>query len=100
MRRHLMGTNFFNRDDRDLRFVLFEHLKMADLLKYEAFKDFSLDDFEMIIQEAMKVCKEVIGPTNQDGDQEGCTYDKGEVKVPKSFHQSLEGNGGKQLDFP
>ncbi|MGA3085259.1 MAG: acyl-CoA dehydrogenase [Thermodesulfobacteriota bacterium] len=82
-----MGTNFFNRDDRDLRFVLFEYLKIADLLKYEAFKDFSLDDFEMIIQEAMKVSKEVIGPTNQDGDKEGCTYDNGEVKVPKSFHQ-------------
>ena len=82
-----MGTNFFNRDDRDLRFVLFEYLKVADLLKYEAFKDFSLDDFEMIIQEAMKVSKEVIGPTNQDGDKEGCTYDNGEVKVPESFHQ-------------
>ncbi len=95
-----MGTNFFNRDDRDLRFVLFEYLKIADLLKYEAFKDFSLDDFEMIIQEAMKVCKEVIGPTNQDGDKEGCIYDNGEVKVPKSFRQALEGNGGKQLDFP
>ncbi len=41
-----MGKNFFNRDDRDLRFVLFEYLKM---LKYEAFKEFSLDDFEMIL---------------------------------------------------
>ena len=28
-----MGKNFFNRDDRDLKFVLFEYLKVADLLK-------------------------------------------------------------------
>jgi 3-(methylthio)propanoyl-CoA dehydrogenase len=82
-----MGKNFFNRDDRDLKFVLFEHLKVADLLKYDAFKDFSLDDFDMIIQEAQKVCREVMGPANQDGDKEGCTYDNGVVKVPKSFHQ-------------
>ena len=56
-----MGKNYFNRDVRDLKFVLFEYLKIADLLKYEAFKDFSVDDFEMIIQEALKVGKEVIG---------------------------------------
>lgn len=82
-----MGKNYFNRDVRDLKFVLFEYLKVADLLKYEAFKDFSEDDFEMIIQEAMKVGKEVLGPANQDGDREGCTYENGVVKVPASFHQ-------------
>ena len=58
---------------------------MADLLNYEAFKDFSLDDFEMILQEAHKVCKEVLGPANQDGDREGCTYDNGEVRYRNPF---------------
>ena len=82
-----MGKNYFNPDVRDLKFVLFEYLKVGDLLKYEAFRDFSEDDFQMIIQEAMKVGKEVLGPANQDGDREGCTYENGVVKVPKSFHQ-------------
>ena len=82
-----MGKNYFNPDVRDLKFVLFEYLKVADLLKYEAFRDFSEDDFQMIIQEAMKVGKEVLGPANQDGDREGCTYENGVVKVPGSFHQ-------------
>jgi alkylation response protein AidB-like acyl-CoA dehydrogenase len=81
-----MGKNFFNRDDRDSKFVLFEWLKVADLLNYEAYKDFSLEDFEMILQESQKICKEVLGPANQDGDREGCTYTDGEVKVPQSFH--------------
>ncbi|MGC1403863.1 MAG: acyl-CoA dehydrogenase N-terminal domain-containing protein, partial [Thermodesulfobacteriota bacterium] len=77
-----MGKNYFNPDVRDFKFVLFEYLKVADLLKYEAFRDFSEDDFQMIIQEAMKVGKEVLGPANQDGDREGCTYENGVVKVP------------------
>lgn len=81
-----MGINFFKRDDRDARFVLFEHLGIEKLLEYEAFKDFELDDFHMIIDEALKVCREIIGPTMQDGDVQGCLYDKGRVRVPASFH--------------
>jgi alkylation response protein AidB-like acyl-CoA dehydrogenase len=82
-----MGINYFRRDDRDLKFVLFEYLDVDRLLKFEAYQDFSPDDFTMIIDEALKVCREVIGPTMQDGDQEGCVYQDGKVKVPASFHE-------------
>ena len=81
-----MGVNYFNRNERDTKFVLFEHLNVAELLKYDRYKDFSQDDFEMILQEALKVAKEVLGPTMQDGDREGCQYDEGKVTVPESFH--------------
>ena len=81
-----MGINYFNRDDRDLKFVLFEHLDIKRLLTYEPYKDFSLEDFSMIIDEALKVCRDVLGPAMQDGDQEGCTYEEGKVNVPASFH--------------
>ena len=70
-----MGINYFRRDDRDLRFVLFEHLDMEKLLAYEAYQDFTVEDFGMMIDEALKVCREVLGPTLQDGDREGCTFD-------------------------
>jgi len=40
----------------------------------------------MIIDEALKVCRDVLGPANQDGDREGCLYQDGDVKVPASFH--------------
>lgn len=82
-----MGINYFNRDDRDLKFVLFEYLEIDKLLTYEAYKDFSREDFSMIIDEALKVCRDVLGPCMQDGDREGCTYKEGEVKVPESFHE-------------
>ncbi len=81
-----MGINYFNRDDRDLKFVLFEYLEIDKILTYEAYRDFSREDFSMIIDEALKVCREVLGPTMQDGDQEGCTYKDGVVNVPTSFH--------------
>ena len=55
-----MGKNYFCRDDRDLKFVLLEYLDVDKLLTYEAYKDFSADDFSMIIDEALKVCRGVI----------------------------------------
>ena len=82
-----MGINYFNRDDRDLKFVLFEYLEIDKILTYEAYKDFSTEDFSMIIDEALKVCRDVLGPCMQDGDREGCTYKEGEVKVPEAFHE-------------
>ncbi|MCJ7809973.1 MAG: acyl-CoA dehydrogenase family protein, partial [Desulfobulbaceae bacterium] len=81
-----MGINYFNRDVRDLKFVLFEYLNMDKLLTYEAYQDFSTEDFSMIIDEALKVCREVLGPAMQDGDREGCSYDEGRVTPPASFH--------------
>jgi hypothetical protein len=78
-----MGINYFDRDDRDLKFVLFEHLSIDRLLTYEPYKDFSPDDFSMIIDVALKVCRDVLGPAMQDGDQEACTY---KVNVPAAFH--------------
>lgn len=82
-----MGINYFNRDLRDLKFVLFEYLNMDKLLTYEAFHDFDREDFSMIIDEGLKVCREVLGPAMQDGDREGCSYEDGRVKPPASFHE-------------
>ncbi|MBW2060124.1 MAG: acyl-CoA dehydrogenase [Deltaproteobacteria bacterium] len=82
-----MGINYFDRDDRDAKFLLFEHLEVDKLLKYDAYKDFTTDDFSMIVDEAIKVCKEVLGPTLQDGDQMDVELKDGEVTLPESFHE-------------
>lgn len=81
-----MGSNYFRRDDRDLRFLLFEYINLDRLLTYRVYRDFSLDDIRMILDEALKVGRTVLGPTMQDGDKEGCIYQNGQVKVPSSFH--------------
>ena len=56
-----MGVNYFKRDDRDAKFVLFEHIGIQKLLEYEPYKDFTVDDFNMILEESLKVCREVLG---------------------------------------
>ncbi|MEA3221812.1 MAG: acyl-CoA dehydrogenase [Thermodesulfobacteriota bacterium] len=85
-----MGQNFFKRDDRDVRFVLKEHLGIQRLLGFDAYKDFSMDDFDMILKEAMKIASEEIAPTFQDGDRDGCRFEGGKVYVPKSYHRCWE----------
>ncbi|RJR18560.1 MAG: acyl-CoA dehydrogenase [Desulfobacteraceae bacterium] len=82
-----MGINYFRRDGRDTKFVLFEHMGVDRILGYEPYKDFSADDFKMIIDEALKVCREVVGPTMQDSDRQGCRYEDGRVIVPESYHE-------------
>ena len=85
-----MGQNFFKRDDRDVHFVLKEHLQIDRLLDYDAFKDFSIQDFDMILAQAMKIAAADVAPTFQDGDREGAKFDQGRVYAPKSFHHCWE----------
>ncbi len=82
-----MGVNYYKRDLRDVKFALFEWMDMDKVLTYEPYKDFDKDDFSMILEEAHKVAKDALGPANQDGDQQGCTFDNGEVRVPTPYHE-------------
>lgn len=81
-----MGINYFRREDRDLKFVLTEHVDLARLLSYPPYQEFSAEDFSMMIDEALKVGREVLGPGLQDGDREGCTYNTdGTVTTPATW---------------
>ena len=82
-----MGTNYFRRDGRDTKFVLFEHFPIDQILAYPAYADFSREDLAMIIEEALKVGREVLGPAMQDGDRTGCSFAQGEVTTPESWKQ-------------
>ncbi len=82
-----MGQNFYKRDDRDVRFVLHEQLGIERLLDLEPYRDFTRDDFEMILSQAQRIAAGVIAPTFQDGDREGCRFEGGRVFAPRSFHE-------------
>ncbi|MEW6264354.1 MAG: acyl-CoA dehydrogenase [Thermodesulfobacteriota bacterium] len=82
-----MGVNYFKRDGRDTKFVIFEHMGIDKILKYHEFNEFGADDFNMIIEEALKVCRDVFGPVMQDGDREGCRYDNGKVITPQAWKE-------------
>lgn len=81
-----MGQNFYKRDDRDVKFVLKEHLGIERLLHFDVYKGFTMDDFDMILDQAQKIAANDVAPTFQDGDRQGCRFDRGTVSVPESFH--------------
>jgi alkylation response protein AidB-like acyl-CoA dehydrogenase len=67
---------------------MYEHFDVNRLLQYEAYQDFSAEDFDMIIEEGLKLGREVLGPCNQDGDREGARFEDGRVATPASFKEA------------
>jgi alkylation response protein AidB-like acyl-CoA dehydrogenase len=79
----------FVSDIRDIKFVLFEQLDIDKLIAFEKYSEFAREDMEMILDEAYKLAREVLGPINEEMDRQGCTYDpeSSKVTVPASMHE-------------
>lgn len=74
-------------DQRDIDFVIWEQLNGEEIIKNGNYKEFSRKICDMMITEARKLAVNEVLPTLQDGDRRGLVFDKGEVKVPESFHR-------------
>lgn len=74
-------------DERDLKFVLYEQLRVEELCKHPQFSDFSQEMFDMALEQAEKLAEKEFYPANKKGDQEGCRFENGQVKAPESYHQ-------------
>jgi len=59
----------YKTDLRDVKFTLFEYLKVQDLQNSECFSEWDKDGYEEIINQAYRFAQEKIGPTNEDGDK-------------------------------
>jgi alkylation response protein AidB-like acyl-CoA dehydrogenase len=75
-------------DERDQKFVLFEHLDIEKLTKLERYSEFSKDLFDMVLEEARKFGVEVLEPTVEESEKEGCRLEDGNVYVPKCFQDA------------
>jgi hypothetical protein len=73
---------------RDIKFVLYEQLGIERLCQFDKFKDFSRETFDMVLEEGAKMAGEVIAPLNSISDREGCSFEKGKVRVPAAFHDA------------
>ena len=75
---------------KDYKFLIKDFLNSGstDLL----FKNSGIDqsDLEMILDEAAKLCEEILLPINQSADTEGCTFNKGKVTTPKGFKEAYK----------
>lgn len=73
-------------DERDVKFVLYEQLRVDELCESEPYTEFSREMFDMVLDAAQKLAEKELAPTNADGDAKGVVLENGQVKVPESFH--------------
>ncbi|MBN2568815.1 MAG: acyl-CoA dehydrogenase [Deltaproteobacteria bacterium] len=70
---------------RDHSFILKEWLDMNRIFETDRFKDgYSVDDLDFILENGLKGAKEIIAPSCEDSDKDGCLYDDGKVITPLS----------------
>lgn len=74
----------------NIRFVLHEVLKAETLSTLPGYEEVSQELIDQILEEAAKICQEVLFPLNQSGDGEGCTFENGIVRTPKGFKEAYK----------
>ncbi len=74
-------------DRKDVDFVLHQQFEVEKLSRHGRFAVFDKKTIDMIITEARNLAIKEILPTYQQGDQEGCTFEDGKVKVPECYHR-------------
>jgi alkylation response protein AidB-like acyl-CoA dehydrogenase len=72
-------------DIRDIKFQLFEWLRLSELLEAEKYADWDSENVEMVLDEALKIAQEQMAACNEDGDRIGAQYADGKVTLPESF---------------
>lgn len=83
-----MAANFLL-SPRDHKFILKEWLPLEQIMSYENYRDtYSVEDVDMILEQAHKMCREVIAPTNIEGDKNPAHLVDGIVVLPESFKEA------------
>ncbi len=77
-------------DRKDIDFVLHDQLNVAALADHTRFADFNRKTIDLIVSEARNLAVKEILPTQKIGDEEGVTFDQGNVTVPKEFHRAWD----------
>jgi alkylation response protein AidB-like acyl-CoA dehydrogenase len=73
---------------RDMRFLLNEVADPARLRALPGCEEVTPDLIDPVLEEAAKLCEEVLLPLNRPGDEEGCSIENGVVRTPKGFREA------------
>ncbi|MDY0001275.1 MAG: acyl-CoA dehydrogenase, partial [Polyangia bacterium] len=80
----------FLADLRDIKFVVFNQIGVEKLLEQEKFSEFDASDFEAMLDQGLKVAKEVFGPMSLEGDKIGAKWENGKVTMPPGTKEAWE----------
>lgn len=75
---------------RDMQYVLYELFDGESLTALPGYEEFSRDTVEAVLEEAAKLCENVLQPLNRSGDEEGCSFENGVVRTPKGFIEAYQ----------
>lgn len=74
-------------DMRFIRFLLYEVFHVEELTKYPYHTDHSRETFDMALDAAYQVAREVFWPAYQEFDRDGARFDGKNVYAPKAMHE-------------
>lgn len=76
----------YNAPERDAHFLLFDVFRVQDTWQQiPAFAELSEELVAAVVAEGARLTNQVIAPSNQPGDEEGCTWQDGEVTTPAAY---------------
>ena len=79
----------YNAPLKDFDFVLHDVLKVQDG-STEGYEELEREFTAAILEEAGKIARDVLAPTNQAGDQQGCRLENGVVRAPDGFREAFD----------
>jgi alkylation response protein AidB-like acyl-CoA dehydrogenase len=81
-----MSSKFAVNSIRDFEFIIQEWLPTESVFNYPQFADYySKDDIKSVLEPVLKMCKNVIEPTNEECETHPVTFADGKVTTPPSF---------------
>ncbi|MBL0711644.1 MAG: acyl-CoA dehydrogenase C-terminal domain-containing protein [Colwellia sp.] len=80
----------YNAPIRDMKFVMQELLDCEKHYQKLGYTEASVEMVDAILAEAAKFTEQVVAPINQSGDEQGCTWNNGEVTTPDGFKEAYQ----------
>lgn len=75
---------------RDIKFNLKEFLNVESLLAYDAYADFSWDDFDMLLDEARNISQELLDPLHKESEKIGLRLENGKTFMPSGYAEAWQ----------
>ena len=75
----------------DIRFVLKHVFNVEEFWQgLEGMGDMDIDTADAILEEAAKICEEVLAPLNREADEQGSQWNEGNVTSPEGFKDAYQ----------